>query len=174
MRASEEQPFLPFLGDIIIRLLTKSAMLDIKRSSNSTVFHGEIITKPSSSSLIRKAKSGGSKISKNANSVQKNSNSSALQKILSTLRVFPASQSAQINCTSEQFLNENNWYEDNRVARLNKAIEFLEVSQRAASTYSLRRNDLAKEYLLKARYREERENFMNSFSIERQNFVDQN
>lgn len=56
--------------------------------------------------------------------------------------------------------------QDDRKERLEKVIEFLELCQTAAVRYALSTNDLAKEYLLKARYREDRENFYNSFKME--------
>lgn len=55
---------------------------------------------------------------------------------------------------------------ENRTQRLNESIQLLERYQKAASTYSIPINELAREYLLKARYREDKENFLNSFLIE--------
>lgn len=57
-------------------------------------------------------------------------------------------------------------YEDNRYVRLKEAVELLVTFQRAAANYVFTRNELAMEYLLKARYREDRENFYNSFNVE--------
>lgn len=57
-------------------------------------------------------------------------------------------------------------YEDNRAQRLSDGIEFLIFCQKAAKKYALSTNETANEYLLKARYREDRENFFNSFKLE--------
>lgn len=57
-------------------------------------------------------------------------------------------------------------YDDNRLLRLNEAIELLETFQRATMNYVLNVNELAREYLLKARYREDKENFYNSLNLE--------
>lgn len=59
-----------------------------------------------------------------------------------------------------------NCYEDNRYLRLKEAVDLLGNFQRAAASYVFTRNELAAEYLLKARYREDRENFYNSFNVE--------
>lgn len=56
--------------------------------------------------------------------------------------------------------------QDDRKERLEKVMKFVELCQIAAIRYALSTNDLAKEYLLKARYREDRENFYNSFKME--------
>lgn len=60
----------------------------------------------------------------------------------------------------------HNAIDDNRVQRLNETVELLQQFQRATMNYVLNINELAKEYLLKARYREDKENFFNSFRVE--------
>lgn len=57
-------------------------------------------------------------------------------------------------------------YEDNREIRFNNMCELLDIFQKATGNYALCTSELANEYLLKARYREDRENFFQSFSIE--------
>lgn len=57
-------------------------------------------------------------------------------------------------------------FDDNRVQRLNESIELLEKFQRAAMNYVLNINELAREYLLKGRYREDKENFFQSCRVE--------
>lgn len=59
-----------------------------------------------------------------------------------------------------------NYYEDNRILKLKEAITLLDKHQKAASNYRIGRNELAREYLLKARYREDKENFINSCHVE--------
>ena len=59
-------------------------------------------------------------------------------------------------------------YEDNRYIRLRESVELLANYQKASASYVFSRNDLASEYLLKARYREDKENFYNSFNLEPQ------
>lgn len=63
-------------------------------------------------------------------------------------------------------------HDDNRVVRLNEAVELLEKFQRAAMHYVMNVNELAREYLLKARYREDKENFFNSLKLESSHNVD--
>lgn len=62
-----------------------------------------------------------------------------------------------------------NYYEDNRLIKLKEAVELLEKFQLAAAHYCINKNELACEYLLKARYREERENFFHSIQVESYN-----
>nr|CAD7443706.1 unnamed protein product [Timema bartmani] len=50
--------------------------------------------------------------------------------------------------------------------RLNEMTALLAKCQRAAAKYALNQNNLAKEFLLKARYREESDNFIFSFKLE--------
>lgn len=57
-------------------------------------------------------------------------------------------------------------YEDNRQKCLIECAQFLEKSQIAAMNYNFPVNDLARNYLLKARYHEEAENFRQSLLLE--------
>lgn len=63
-------------------------------------------------------------------------------------------------------------HNDNRILRLKESIELFEKLQRAAMNYVLNVNELARDYLLKARYREDKENFFNSFRAESTHVVD--
>lgn len=111
-----------------------------------------------------------------------------IRRLLSTFKIWPATEISQktpsdIKTTSSKrrertfrknkFKNLNESYvtpkkllEDNRVQRLNESIELLEKCQRATMNYVLNINELAREYLLKGRYREDKENFFNSFRVE--------
>lgn len=64
------------------------------------------------------------------------------------------------NCKSKIF------FKDNRNVRLNEVIELLKIFQKSAAKYAICKNDLANDYLLKSRYKEDRENFFHSFHIE--------
>ncbi|XP_068906643.1 uncharacterized protein [Tenebrio molitor] len=57
-------------------------------------------------------------------------------------------------------------YEDNRFKCLVETTEFLQQCQLSALHYSFMPNNLATDYLLKARYSEERDNFFQSFRVE--------
>ncbi|XP_023029887.2 uncharacterized protein isoform X1 [Leptinotarsa decemlineata] len=57
-------------------------------------------------------------------------------------------------------------YEDSRMNNLKATKLFLEKCQLGAINYNFGINELAKSYLLKARYQEDRENFFNSLRIE--------
>ncbi|KAL3266400.1 hypothetical protein HHI36_010577 [Cryptolaemus montrouzieri] len=58
------------------------------------------------------------------------------------------------------------FYEDNKVKCLQETTKFLQHCQLAVMSYSFNRNELARDYLLKARYREDKENFYISLNIE--------
>ncbi|XP_044748285.1 uncharacterized protein LOC123309302 isoform X2 [Coccinella septempunctata] len=64
------------------------------------------------------------------------------------------------------------FYEDNKIRRLQETTKFLYNCQLAVSSYSFNRNELAKNYLLKARYKEDKENFYISLNIEPPIFYD--
>lgn len=61
--------------------------------------------------------------------------------------------------------------DDYRILNLEDTAKLLQTFQIAAMEYDYNTNDLAKEYLLKARYREDRDNFFNSFNIESYAFM---
>lgn len=65
-----------------------------------------------------------------------------------------------------EYYNPLHHYEDCRLRCLDEAKDFLEKCQLGAMNYNFTVNDLAKNYLLKARYTEDRENFYNSLRIE--------
>lgn len=71
------------------------------------------------------------------------------------------------------YYSQSSFFEDNRVERLKEAVELLEKFQIAAAHYIIPKNELAKEFLLKARYREERDNFIQSLKME-PNYDDSN
>ncbi|XP_045479123.1 uncharacterized protein LOC123684063 isoform X2 [Harmonia axyridis] len=58
------------------------------------------------------------------------------------------------------------FYEDNKIRRLQETSMILYNCQLAVTSYSFGRNDLARNYLLKARYKEDKENFYVSLNIE--------
>lgn len=113
-----------------------------------------------------------------------------IRRLLSTLKIWPATdilqktpsetktvsskrrektfQKNEFKNLHESYYNTPNTLleDDNRVQRLNECIELLEKFQRATMNYVLNINELAREYLLKGRYREDKENFFNSFRIE--------
>lgn len=93
--------------------------------------------------------------------------SSVLKRLLSTLRMLQTSSTETFEAVHPDCLEVR----DGRKVLLNQSVEFLEKSQRAAQKYTMTGNELAGEYLLKARYREERENFLHSLSVEKSNFV---
>lgn len=118
------------------------------------------------------------------------SNSNILKKILSSIKVWPGVfqtrdqkngldsrtlTRAEVKHTFSRlkkykglidYYKPLDYYEDNRIVRLNEAIKLLEKYQKAALNYRIGRNELAREYLLKARYREDKENFINSCHVE--------
>ncbi|KAK9870955.1 hypothetical protein WA026_009917 [Henosepilachna vigintioctopunctata] len=57
-------------------------------------------------------------------------------------------------------------HEDNKIECLQQTTKFLQCCQLAAVNYCFTKNELATNYLLKARYREDKENFFISLSIE--------
>lgn len=113
-----------------------------------------------------------------------------IRRLLSTLKIWPATevsrktpsetitvsnkrrektfQKNKFKNLHESYYNTPNTLleDDSRVQRLNECIELLEKFQRATMNYVLNINELAREYLLKGRYREDKENFFNSFRIE--------
>lgn len=112
---------------------------------------------------------------------------SVLRKLLSTLKIWPTTEVATVKTANIQKTIKNEQirfkdlhelykpldaHDDNRTLRLNETIELLEKFQRAAMNYVLNINELAREYLLKARYREDKENFFNSFKLERSHYKD--
>lgn len=56
--------------------------------------------------------------------------------------------------------------QDNKILNLQETAKLLQTYQIAAKEYDHSINDLAKVYLLKARYREDRDNFFCSFNVE--------
>ncbi|KAF2902795.1 hypothetical protein ILUMI_03389 [Ignelater luminosus] len=161
-RSSQEPPYLPYMGDLISRLLNRVPIL------KNSFYLNPFSTSRKPSSTSSEATTSDTKSSTQVGTT------STLRKILSTLRVLPPLEE---NTNFKKRRNlcrrrlENN-YGNNKIIWLNIANEFLENCQRAASAYVLRKNDLATEYLLKARYREDKENFSNSFSVEKQYYID--
>lgn len=161
-RVSQEPPYLPYMGDLISRLLNRVPIL------KNSFYLNPNSASLNLSSIPSETTSSGTKSSTQAGTT------STLRKILSTLRVLPPlEENGNLRKTSELYRRKlDNDYGNNKIVWLNIASEFLENCQRAASAYVLRKNDLAREYLLKARYREDRENFINSFSVEKQCYID--
>lgn len=110
---------------------------------------------------------------------------SVIRKLLSSLRLWPTTEvtkkstneiakpiGKQTVTRKRRFQDLHELYkpfdicDNNHVNRLNETIELFEKFQRAAMNYVLDINELAKEYLLKGRYREDKENFLNSFGVE--------
>ncbi|KAK5644118.1 hypothetical protein RI129_007963 [Pyrocoelia pectoralis] len=140
-RKSQSSPYLPSLGDLFLRLL---------HSHSDTLYLESFPNSNTKSSMKSDPKS-----------------LRTLKKLLYTLRMLQTNSNTTISsiCSdvSEMF--------DSRLVRLNRALEFLDKSQKAAQKYTMKGNELAGEYLLKARYREESENFLHSFSVEKSEFV---
>lgn len=109
-----------------------------------------------------------------------------LRKLLSTLKLWPATEISQKTASEttkitsckgitrkprfkdlhEMYKPFDDVFVDSRMERLNETVELFEKFQRATMNYVLDINELAREYLVKARYREDKENFFNSLRVE--------
>lgn len=56
--------------------------------------------------------------------------------------------------------------EDNRIKKLEEILESVDVAQKAASHYALKVDPEAAEFLYRARYKEDDENFIISLNLE--------
>lgn len=74
--------------------------------------------------------------------------------------------------TLHSYFKPLEFYEDNKIRRLQETTKFLYNCQLAVASYTFSRNDLARSYLLKARYKEDKENFYISLNIEPPIFYD--
>ncbi|KAF5308256.1 hypothetical protein FQR65_LT06249 [Abscondita terminalis] len=142
--ASKEHPYLPYIGDLILKLL------DPGRNADSI---------QSWSSISETVKSGNS-------IANKLKSFSLIKKILLTLRLLPFDNSRV--GTGNSFIPCRLY--DDKIVRLNKVIEFFNKCQEAARMYQFRSNELATEYLLKARYKDDYANFLNSFAVEKSDY----
>lgn len=164
-RASRERPYLPYIGDIIAKLLNRVVS---EEDNARTTLSSSSTRNQITASLEGVSSSSYSKY--NSADAPQHSSKSTLKKILTTLKLLSSKNTNEMptsKCnTSSDCITFH--YEDHKIKLLNKAMVFLESSQRAAACYVLKQNEMANEYLLKARYREDRENFLNSFSVEKQ------
>ncbi|KAI4462866.1 guanine nucleotide exchange factor [Holotrichia oblita] len=162
-RSRQTNQYLPYIGDVIAKLLDRIPQYGdnvlINSVSNSGKIQSQICIK---------------------NKIDDQENvPGLLQKFVATLKswaVEPKSEDGgggdevtemqKSSRALSNFYKPLNCYEDNRYDRLKEAVDLLDMFQRAATNYVFTRNELAAEYLLKARYREDRENFYNSFNVE--------
>lgn len=103
-----------------------------------------------------------------------------LKKLISTITEWPTNQNNEYSKQTKRNLRGSlsaikksgnickiqNYRQENRPEKLNEAIRLLEKHQKAAANYCISINELARDYLLKARYREEKENFFISLHVE--------
>lgn len=158
IRATQNVPYIPWIGDLTARLLDKIPT--------------ETQTKIKSNLLVISQENYEKSICFNS---QKD-NANIIGKLLSSLKVWTpieVNNKPQPNVQAKTVIRKRNGnklsrplclHQDNRTARLKECVELLERHQRAAAMYSIAVNEMARDYLLKARYREDRDNFVCSFS----------
>ncbi|KAF5277535.1 hypothetical protein FQA39_LY18473 [Lamprigera yunnana] len=137
LKASETPPYLPYLGDLMLKLL------------HSNVCMYELIEKPKLSE-------------ENLKSIQKSRSLRTLQRVLIGMKLLSVDDVFEGGPPLNLY--------DEKLNILEKAVVFLENAQKSARAYNFQGNDLADEYLLKSRYRDDKENFFNSFIIEKPNW----
>ncbi|XP_017772699.1 PREDICTED: uncharacterized protein LOC108559845 [Nicrophorus vespilloides] len=161
--ASKDSPCLPFIGDLIGKLLDRIPEYDCSVANTLGI---KIAVKQKKTILTGDEK--------------RDDIPSLLRKLLSSMKMWqPEPDKDECKCdiipgnekinqfkSLSDYYKPLDYYEDNRLQCLEESIELLEKYQKSASHYIYTKNDLAREYLLKARYREDKENFAHSFTIE--------
>nr|XP_015834967.1 PREDICTED: uncharacterized protein LOC103312818 isoform X2 [Tribolium castaneum] len=143
--SSQTTPYLPFIGDMIAKLLDKIPEYKIVKKEK-----------------VEKAEEGSPK------------DSGLFTKLLMSMKLVNFQNSAsesKVNDSDEKkglcdYFKPLDCYEDNRFKCLIETTEFLQQCQLSALHYNFMPNNLATDYLLKARYKEERDNFYQSFRVE--------
>ncbi|RZC42177.1 uncharacterized protein BDFB_006762 [Asbolus verrucosus] len=150
--SSRATPYLPFIGDIIAKLLDRIPEYKIGSTAKDT------------NALVKSEP-------KTIEGPKKDSN--LFKKLLMSMKLvnFQESSVSKIKDSTGRrglcdYFKPLDCYEDNRIRCLVETTEFLQQCQLSALHYSFMPNSLATDYLLKARYKEERDNFFQSFRVE--------
>lgn len=136
--SSRTTPYLPFIGDIIAQLLDRIPIYKIPEKH-------KIHSREASKQLDFQ------------------------EGVLSRLKLINFSSKNSGNILGKSlysYYTPLNCCEENRLKCLSKTTEFLQQCQLSALHYNFITNNLATEYLLKARYKEEKTNFLQSLRIE--------
>ncbi|CAH0561047.1 unnamed protein product [Brassicogethes aeneus] len=184
---SQKTPFLPYIGHIIEKLLDRIPNYEIsmfrKRSKSLTT-----------SSMQTNSKTESSR-SKSLDSIRSKHEGNIVTKLINSFKLFnmhppkPHKKSKKKSLSikkQKSFEPPKNKYafrclddyykpisliEDNRLKCLEEVTEFLERCQIGAMNYNFDVHDMARCYLLKARYKEDRDNFMLSLVLEPVNCI---
>ncbi|XP_022912500.2 uncharacterized protein [Onthophagus taurus] len=161
-RATQNHQYLPYIGDIITKLLDRipeynDNLISCCKVPPQPCIQTKVGDAEISSNLFRKILTSFSRWSTEDKSNKERHNTSTV-----LTKETPKRTAKGLT----DYYKPLNCYEDNRYTRLREAVELLTKYQRAAANFMFSRNELATEYLLKARYREDRENFFNSFNVE--------
>ncbi|CAH1117516.1 unnamed protein product [Phaedon cochleariae] len=165
---SQNYPFLPYIGDIFSRLLGKipeyqapTYRLSLARIpstettksywSKTSEFVEDVIKYPSFMSKLLKVFSISDPLTPT--------------KTRKSIKKAPHRKALKFKGLYEYY-TPFGYYEDNRLRNLAETKLFLERCQLGAMNYNFVVNELAKSYLLKARYQEDKSNFYSSFSVE--------
>lgn len=141
--SSRTTPYLPFIGDILAKLLDQIPSYKIPEKNKSQ----NNIEKP----------------------IEQESQVGLLSRLLASMKLINfASQNAgeKIKKSLCCYYSSLNCCEEHRLKCLAKTTKFLQQCQLSALHYNFVKNNLATDYLLKARYKEEKTNFYHSLKIE--------
>ncbi|KAJ3657976.1 hypothetical protein Zmor_009748 [Zophobas morio] len=141
----QNTPYLPYIGDIMAKLLDKIPEYVILRKQKKELFTKKLGGTPKDTVLMKLLTS---------------------MKLVTTGNNFQKIKGTFKKKSLCDYYSPLGCYEDNRTKCLLEAIEFLQQCQLGALQYSFIPNNLAIDYLLKARYKEERDNFFHSFRVE--------
>lgn len=98
----------------------------------------------------------------------------AIVNLIQSFRIYPNKRSLHKNISQQSTTLSNSSIDkeskiidcERRVVQLNNAIQWLQISHGGAAAYVIPKNDLARTYLLKGSYHEDRENFLHSLNVE--------
>lgn len=143
--SSQTTPYLPFIGDIIAKLLDK-------------IPEYKIVKKEKMEKVAEECRKDSGLFTKLLMSM----------KLLNFQNTTSDAKVPEVNGKKGlcHYFKPLNCYEDNRFKCLLETTDFLQQCQLSALHYNFLPNNLAIDYLLKARYKEERDNFYQSFRVE--------
>ncbi|XP_019876319.2 uncharacterized protein LOC109604231 isoform X2 [Aethina tumida] len=174
---SQNTTFLPYIGDVLAKLFNKIPNYDFSLfNQKARSCCSWSLCTPSPTMSLNSLGSKKMKTVQNGNVITKFLNSIRMLNVeppkVQTQKSKKHRKIKTFRKKTRPFKCLDDFYkplyviEDNRVQCLHEALEFLEKTQIGALRYSFTSNELARCYLLKARYKEEKDNFVCSLSIE--------
>ncbi|VEN36627.1 unnamed protein product [Callosobruchus maculatus] len=170
--ASLNPPFMPYIGDVLARLLNKVpeySFSDRSRSVSRKTSYETVESHTLSQCLQSEAAKNSSTLFSKFIQVFHNPVPSKVQtslsKSISVKKKIQRHRKAS-KCKVLYEYYKSFEFEAYSIESLVQTVEFLGKCQLGATGYNFSVNDLAKSYLLKARYQDDKENFIKSLSVE--------